>query len=117
MFNRDRLRCNIARNSQTIFRLSTVDEPIAESIDRLTHLYMPALRPHRFDHTREFVTQDNRKRSFVAFRRMGCGIPVELRWCDRCGTDLDTHPVSYRHLRAHETGRNLVCRLLLEKKK
>ena len=31
----------------------------------------------------------------------------------------DTHiyAVSYTHLRAHETGRNLVCRLLLEKKK
>ena len=29
----------------------------------------------------------------------------------------DTPPVSYTHLRAHETGRNLVCRLLLEKKK
>src|SRR5665213_4547957 len=29
--------------------------------------------------------------------------------------DIDT--VSYTHLRAHETGRNLVCRLLLEKKK
>ena len=28
-----------------------------------------------------------------------------------------TDPVSYTHLRAHETGRNLVCRLLLEKKK
>src|SRR5674476_478549 len=27
-----------------------------------------------------------------------------------------TDPVSYTHLRAHETGRNLVCRLLLEKK-
>ena len=26
-------------------------------------------------------------------------------------------PVSYTHLRAHETGSNLVCRLLLEKKK
>ena len=25
--------------------------------------------------------------------------------------------VSYKHLRAHETGRNLVCRLMLEKKK
>ena len=25
--------------------------------------------------------------------------------------------VSYTHLRAHETGRNLVCRLLLEKKR
>ena len=29
----------------------------------------------------------------------------------------NTKPVSYTHLRAHETGRNLVCRLLLEKKK
>ena len=28
-----------------------------------------------------------------------------------------TYSVSYTHLRAHETGRNLVCRLLLEKKK
>ncbi len=27
-----------------------------------------------------------------------------------------SHTVSYTHLRAHETGRNLVCRLLLEKK-
>src|SRR5678809_947189 len=27
-----------------------------------------------------------------------------------------TDPVSYTHLRAHETGRKLVCRLLLEKK-
>ena len=36
------------------------------------------------------------------------------------GIDLGTSackPVSYTHLRAHETGRNLVCRLLLEKKK
>ena len=30
---------------------------------------------------------------------------------------LDFASVSYTHLRAHETGRNLVCRLLLEKKK
>src|SRR5665213_4131147 len=29
----------------------------------------------------------------------------------------DPQAVSYTHLRAHETGRNLVCRLLLEKKK
>ena len=34
-------------------------------------------------------------------------------------TDNPSHleAVSYTHLRAHETGRNLVCRLLLEKKK
>ena len=31
------------------------------------------------------------------------------------GSSIET--VSYTHLRAHETGRNLVCRLLLEKKK
>ena len=33
--------------------------------------------------------------------------------------DFENWPeaVSYTHLRAHETGRNLVCRLLLEKKK
>src|SRR5665213_1590251 len=30
---------------------------------------------------------------------------------------LFSEAVSYTHLRAHETGRNLVCRLLLEKKK
>ena len=31
--------------------------------------------------------------------------------------ETGTSAVSYTHLRAHETGRNLVCRLLLEKKK
>src|SRR5674476_1364116 len=31
--------------------------------------------------------------------------------------NTSARPVSYTHLRAHETGRNLVCRLLLEKKK
>src|SRR5665213_4300821 len=39
------------------------------------------------------------------------GVPVD---------EADPHgivAVSYTHLRAHETGRNLVCRLLLEKKK
>src|SRR5450759_5567241 len=30
---------------------------------------------------------------------------------------LDLGPVSYTHLRAHETRHDLVCRLLLEKKK
>mgnify|MGYP007112000261 CR=1 FL=1 len=30
---------------------------------------------------------------------------------------LDTGPVSYTHLRAHETVLDIVCRLLLEKKK
>ena len=38
-------------------------------------------------------------------KQTGLEVPVNLK------------SVSYTHLRAHETGRNLVCRLLLEKKK
>ena len=30
---------------------------------------------------------------------------------------IEDGPVSYTHLRAHETGLDIVCRLLLEKKK
>ena len=40
--------------------------------------------------------------------------------CESCGFDpvkaYPTLPVSYTHLRAHETPEHLVCRLLLEKK-
>src|SRR5674476_157636 len=43
---------------------------------------------------------------------LGPDAPILLGF-DRGGS----YPVSYTHLRAHETGRNLVCRLLLEKKK
>src|SRR5678809_421161 len=47
--------------------------------------------------------------------------PAQIPWKDHqvdvvleC-TGFFTDTVSYTHLRAHETGRNLVCRLLLEK--
>ena len=33
------------------------------------------------------------------------------------GIDQSANPVSYTHLRAHETVLDIVCRLLLEKKK
>src|SRR5450756_197076 len=39
--------------------------------------------------------------------------PVERAIRD---SDLGLNPVSYTHLRAHETRHDLVCRLLLEKK-
>ena len=38
------------------------------------------------------------------------------RGCPFCRAH-DARPVSYTHLRAHETPEHLVCRLLLEKKK
>ena len=43
----------------------------------------------------------------------GLGVPMEV---DMVLEDV-SGPVSYTHLRAHETVLDLVCRLLLEKKK
>src|SRR5665213_1283293 len=44
--------------------------------------------------------------------------PQWFGWfCILAGPVLFIIPVSYTHLRAHETGRNLVCRLLLDTKK
>eukprot|EP00658_Telonema_sp_P-2_P032529 TRINITY_DN24067_c0_g2_i1.p1 TRINITY_DN24067_c0_g2~~TRINITY_DN24067_c0_g2_i1.p1 ORF type:complete len:180 (+),score=52.82 TRINITY_DN24067_c0_g2_i1:155-694(+) len=48
------------------------------------------------------------------------GSPNQWRWeMNGCppGSNPDPDPVSYTHLRAHETPEHLVCRLLLEKKK
>src|SRR5665213_3910315 len=36
---------------------------------------------------------------------------VPRRWSDFVKVALGAYAVSYTHLRAHETGRNLVCRL------
>src|SRR5678815_4002900 len=44
-------------------------------------------------------------------------MPIDfLCWPVKCPADV-YDPVSYTHLRAHETPEHLVCRLLLEKKK
>ena len=40
---------------------------------------------------------------------------LDATWANNIGGD--SAPVSYTHLRAHETVLDLVCRLLLEKKK
>src|SRR5450756_3037692 len=39
------------------------------------------------------------------------------KWCSSSCRHRAWEPVSYTHLRAHETRHDLVCRLLLEKKK
>ena len=51
------------------------------------------------------------------FKKEATGLHQDLDLFRDKIAQLDTAPVSYTHLRAHETGRNLVCRLLLEKKK
>ena len=42
---------------------------------------------------------------------------ARVSYYDIYAADLRYAPVSYTHLRAHETVLDLVCRLLLEKKK
>ena len=61
---------------------------------------------------------------FDIFERGFCMIDDSILWSveeneDNFGFcyDLNTGTVSYTHLRAHETRHDLVCRLLLEKKK
>ena len=49
--------------------------------------------------------------------RNSSGTPAECDFSIKPISCENVEPVSYTHLRAHETGRNLVCRLLLEKKK
>ena len=50
------------------------------------------------------------------YTQLASDIDETERYVDT-GSYIFNGPVSYTHLRAHETGRNLVCRLLLEKKK
>src|SRR5678810_1409372 len=66
-------------------------------------------RPPRSTLDRSSAASDVYKRQVV--------LPAVVPEIERPGADQGQHPVSYTHLRAHETGRNLVCRLLLEKKK
>src|SRR5450756_1766883 len=69
------------------------------------------------DHTGEFPREIVKKAWEIGL--MNTHVPVEyggagLGVLDGC---LITEAVSYTHLRAHETRHDLVCRLLLEKKK
>src|SRR5665213_3804893 len=57
-----------------------------------------------------WTIDDDKFFSYALARRMAIPVPRTVVFPTK------THPVSYTHLRAHETGRNLVCRLLLEKK-
>src|SRR5678815_4757456 len=64
-------------------------------------------RPPRSTLDRSSAASDVYKRQS---RICGC-------WCMTCCARNGLAPVSYTHLRAHETPEHLVCRLLLEKKK
>ena len=79
-------------------------------------------RPPRSTLDRSSAASDVYKRQPLPSARSGRA--AELFFCVEEGRELvqrvalqDLDPVSYTHLRAHETVLDLVCRLLLEKKK
>ena len=83
-------------------------------------------RPPRSTLDRSSAASDVYKRQgrrFRDYRRVGLAVsargaflPVALRVADRRDRGVGAGPVSYTHLRAHETVLDLVCRLLLDKK-
>src|SRR5674476_1405779 len=83
-----------------------------EDEDATVHLDTGAVPPDLTETTEEHDT--DRSRSFGTHGDMCRRVRVRLTLF-LIGALGHVVPVSYTHLRAHETGRNLVCRLLLEK--
>src|SRR5428012_20791 len=73
-------------------------------------------RPPRSTQSRSSAASDVYKRQLPEARD-GRGADSNRLACGRYRVRGDLVPVSYTHLRAHETRHDLVCRLLLEKKK
>ncbi len=97
----------------------------ARSLGCKAEIYMPLSTPEVKQNEVQRHGGDAVKIMLVGDSYDDAGIAANRR-CDELGAvyihpynDLATTggPVPHTHLRAHETGRNLVCRLLLEKKK
>src|SRR5665254_26209 len=72
-------------------------------------------RPPRSTRVRSSAASDVYKRQAYEDGKKVMEFPV-LTGDDETTTDPGTYPVSYTHLRAHETPEHLVCRLLLAHK-
>ena len=64
-----------------------------------------------------YKRQDDDEACQVEVVNVPTNFPIEGLWIGSYTFDKYPSPVSYTHLRAHETVLDLVCRLLLEKKK
>src|SRR4029077_12696008 len=93
---RNRLRRKVAGNGQTIFRLSTVAEPIVQSVHRISDPYSVGIRSDGGDHTGEFVTENEGERSCATVKGVKSGKPRKLRRCDRGSRDLDKYLIVTR---------------------
>ena len=88
-----------------------------QGVSRVPQVHGPGLRLQRRP-----VAAELRSRlsiaAHLAKRTRACGQgPSEFKTLPQTGESEGVEPVSYTHLRAHETVLDIVCRLLLEKKK
>src|SRR5665213_1076021 len=128
-----RFLCNIAKNASDFrdaeWRALKLLDPLCGGGTTLfvalslgAHVAGIELDRGDVESTATFITQfcrESRIRISVTEERLR-KLASARRWLFQIGQKEDQRrcmPVSYTHLRAHETGRNLVCRLLLEKKK
>eukprot|EP00826_Nyctotherus_ovalis_P047424 TRINITY_DN5453_c0_g1_i11.p1 TRINITY_DN5453_c0_g1~~TRINITY_DN5453_c0_g1_i11.p1 ORF type:complete len:335 (-),score=92.55 TRINITY_DN5453_c0_g1_i11:6-1010(-) len=85
---------------------ASAKEVVKEMSLRQSYMETAGKSPHKKHIKRLRKKSVKREETSGSYQRMGMFL-----W------NIYIGPVSYTHLRAHETGRNLVCRLLLEKKK
>ena len=92
------------------------------SCRRLYFFFLMIRRPPRSTLDRSSAASDVYKRQLLVRLAGEVGLDVAearaLLQSDRYAAEVrEREPVSYTHLRAHETVLDIVCRLLLEKKK
>ena len=93
-------------------RLSQLSGEDREVVQQLVRSLVNKISHHPITHIKDYAAGDGVERLQTAVELFG--IDHENR--DDLAADCDVS-VSYTHLRAHETVLDLVCRLLLEKKK
>ena len=93
--------------------------PVFKALDemcghQLTVVYYKDIPPKRTQDKLKAVLGD---RAIARERELRIGNRPKVDNASKANSSIRIPPVSYTHLRAHETRHDLVCRLLLEKKK
>ena len=106
---RAHLRSNLeeerGRQAETAYRRAVLESVVANAV---TLEFPPQLVEDELERTLDEYKDD--------YRNMGLDFESYLRYTQQTVEQVREGPVSYKHLRAHETVLNLVCRLLLDKK-
>ena len=105
-------------------RVSTEEEKQLNALEKQIHENKDVIRDHGWRLVGEYIdegktgTTTKRRNDYKRLLKDMTENKFDIVVCkDQDRLQRNTLAVSYTHLRAHETGAYLVCRLLLEKKK